>query len=274
MARLDRLAPVKEVAQIGAAIGRDFSYTVLRCVAGRDDQALNAALEQLEEAELLSRRGTPPEASYSFKHALVQEAAYESLLKSRRQLLHKRIGDVLRDQFPVIAETEPEVVAYHFTEAGLSEAAFAWWCKAGQQALKRSAYSEAIAHLGKAVAIADELPDAPGGRVNRLHLQIAYGRALRGSLGHSAPETVAAWTRARQFAVDINDPAELAPIHSGLFNASLNSRRNRADAGAGGGNHERRRSAAGIAGGRNRRPLRKRGDLLVRGRLPERESAS
>ena len=163
MARLDRLAPVKEVAQIGAAIGRDFSYTVLRCVAGRDDPALNAALEQLEEAELLSRRGTPPEASYSFKHALVQEAAYESLLKSRRQLLHKRIGDVLRDQFPVIAETEPEVVAYHFTEAGLSEAAFAWWCKAGQQALKRSAYSEAIAHLGKAVAIADELPDAPGG---------------------------------------------------------------------------------------------------------------
>jgi tetratricopeptide (TPR) repeat protein len=191
-------------------------------VAGRDDQALNAALEQLEEAELLSRRGTPPEASYSFKHALVQEAAYESLLKSRRQLLHKRIGDVLRDQFPVIAQTEPEVVAYHFTEAGLSEAAFAWWCKAGQQALKRSAYSEAIAHLGKAVAIADELPDAPGGRVNRLHLQIAYGRALRGSLGHSAPETVAAWTRARQFAVDINDPAELAPIYSGLFNASLN----------------------------------------------------
>ena len=222
MARLDRLAPVKEVAQIGAAIGRDFSYTVLRSVAGRDDAALNAALEQLEEAELLSRRGTPPEASYSFKHALVQEAAYESLLKSRRQLLHKRIGDVLRDQFPGIAETEPEVVAYHFTEAGLSEAAFAWWCKAGQQALKRSAYSEAIAHLGKAVAIADALPDAPGGRVNRLHLQIAYGRALRGSLGHSAPETVAAWTRARQFAVDVNDPAELAPIYSGLFNASLN----------------------------------------------------
>ena len=221
MARLDRLAPVKEVAQIGAAIGRDFSYTLLRCVAGRDDLALSAALGQLEEAELLLRRGTPPEASYSFKHALVQEAAYESLLKSRRQLLHKHIGDVLRDQFPVIAETEPEVVAYHFTEAGLSEVALEWWRKAGQQALKRSAYSEAIAHLGKAVAIADELPDEPGRTMNRLHLQIAYGRALRGSLGHSAPETVAAWTRARQFAADINDPVELAPIHSGLFNACL-----------------------------------------------------
>jgi class 3 adenylate cyclase/tetratricopeptide (TPR) repeat protein len=221
MARLDRLAPVKEVAQIGAAIGRDFSYALLRCVAGRDDLTLSAALGQLEEAELLLRRGTPPESSYSFKHALVQEAAYESLLKSRRQLLHKQIGDVLRDRFPVIAEIEPEVLAYHFTEAGLSGIALEWWRKAGQQALKRSAYSEAIAHLGKAVAIADELPDEPGRIMNRLHLQIVYGRALRGSLGHSAPQTVAAWTRARQLAADINDPVELAPIHSGLFNACL-----------------------------------------------------
>jgi class 3 adenylate cyclase/tetratricopeptide (TPR) repeat protein len=221
MARLDRLAPVKEVAQIGAAIGRDFSYTLLRSVAGRDDLTLSAALGQLEEAELLLRRGTPPEASYSFKHALVQEAAYESLLKSRRQLLHKHIGDVLRGQFPVIAETEPEVVAYHFTEAGLGGAALEWWRKAGQQALNRSAYTEAIAHLGKAVAIAHELPVEQGPTMNRLDLQIAYGRALRGSLGHSAPETVAAWTRARQLAADINDPVELAPIHSGLFNACL-----------------------------------------------------
>jgi len=221
MARLDRLAPVKEVAQIGAAIGRDFSYTLLRYVVGRDDLTLSAALGQLEEAELLVRRGAPPEANYSFKHALVQEAAYESLLKSKRHVLHTRIGDVLREKFPVVAETEPEVLAHHFTEAGLSEVAHEWWRKAGQQALKRSAYSEAIAHLGKAIATADELPDEPRGMMSRLHLQIAYGRALRGSLGHSAPETVAAWTRARQFAADINDPVELAPVHSGLFNACL-----------------------------------------------------
>src|SRR6478752_2024463 len=219
MARLDRLAPVKEVAQIGAAIGRCFSYALLRSVAGRDDLTLAAALAQLEEAELLVRRGAPPEANYSFKHALVQEAAYEGLLKSKRQMLHKRIGDVLREKFPVVAETEPEVLAHHFTEAGLSGIALEWWRKAGQQALKRSAYSEAIAHLGKAVAIADGLPDEPGRTMNRLHLQIAYGRALRGNLGHSAPETVAAWTRARQLAADINDPVELAPIHAGLFNA-------------------------------------------------------
>jgi class 3 adenylate cyclase/tetratricopeptide (TPR) repeat protein len=221
MARLDRLAPVKEVAQIGAAIGRDFSYALLKYVAGRDDLTLSAALRQLEEAELLVCRGAPPEANYSFKHALVQEAAYESLLRSRRQVLHKHIGDVLCDKFPLVGETEPEVLAHHFTEAGLNEVALEWWRKAGQMALKRSAYSEAIAHLGKAVAIADELPDQPSRMMNRLHLQIAYGRALRGSLGHSAPETVAAWTRARQFAADINDPVELAPIHSGLFNACL-----------------------------------------------------
>lgn len=221
MARLDRLAPVKELAQIGAAIGRDFSYALLRYVAGRDDLTLSAALAQLEEAELLVRRGAPPEANYSFKHALVQEAAYESLLKSKRQVLHKRIGDVLREKFPVVAETEPEVLAHHFTEAGLNEVALEWWRKAGLQALKRSAYSEAIAHLGKAIAVADELPDEHDRMMSRLHLQIAYGRALRGSLGHSAPETVAAWTRARQFAADINDPVELAPVHSGLFNACL-----------------------------------------------------
>ncbi|UEM10981.1 AAA family ATPase [Bradyrhizobium barranii subsp. barranii] len=221
MARLDRLAPVKEVAQIGAAIGRDFSYALLRYVTGRDDLTLSAALGQLEEAELLVRRGTPPDANYSFRHALVQEAAYEGLLKSKRQVLHKRIGDVLREKFPVVAETEPEVLAHHFTEAGLSEIAFEWWRKAGQQALKRSAYSEAIAHLGKAIASADEVPDDPRRMMSRLHLQIEYGRALRGRLGHSAPETVAAWTRARQFAADINDPVELAPVHSGLFNACL-----------------------------------------------------
>ncbi|WGD54210.1 adenylate/guanylate cyclase domain-containing protein [Bradyrhizobium sp. CB1650] len=221
MARLDRLAPVKEVAQIGAAIGRDFSYALLRYVAGRDDLTLSAALAQLEGAELLVCRGAPPEANYSFKHALVQEAAYESLLRSRRQVLHKQIGDVLRDRFPLVAATEPEILAHHFSEAGLSEIALEWWRKAGEQALKRSAYSEAIAHLRKAIAIADELSSEPGRVMSRLHLQIAYGRALRGSLGHSAPETVAAWTRARQLAADINDPVELAPIHSGLFNASL-----------------------------------------------------
>jgi class 3 adenylate cyclase/tetratricopeptide (TPR) repeat protein len=221
MARLDRLAPMKEVGQIGAAIGREFSYSLLRVLVGRDEMALNDALAQLEDAGLLFRRGEPPEAIYNFKHALVQDAAYESLLKSRRQVLHRRIAETLCDRLPSMAETQPEVVAHHFTQAGLTEAAGEWWGKAGERALDGSAYNEAIAHLGKAVAIADELPDQPGARMNRLRLQIAYSRALRGGLGYSAPETVAAWARARELAANIDDPAELAPIHSGLFNANL-----------------------------------------------------
>ena len=135
MARLDRLAPVKEIAQIGATIGREFSYSLLRVFVGRDETALKDALAQLEDAELVFRRGDPPEAIYSFKHVLVQEAAYENLLNSRRQVLHRRIAETLRDRFQTIAEIQPEIVAHHFTQAGLSEAAIEWWIKAGDRAL-------------------------------------------------------------------------------------------------------------------------------------------
>ncbi|HYP34770.1 MAG TPA: AAA family ATPase, partial [Stellaceae bacterium] len=130
-ARLDRLAPVKEIAQIGAAIGREFSYPLLRAVAGRDERALRAGLVQLEEAELLFRSGMPPDARYSFKHALVQDTAYETLLRSRRQMLHRQIADVLQNQFPAAAAAEPELVAHHLTRAGLDEPAIEWWGKAG-----------------------------------------------------------------------------------------------------------------------------------------------
>ena len=222
---LDRLAPVKEVAQIGAAVGRGFSYALLRSCRRRvqiDEPTLGGALAQLAEAETDLRRAAPRRnVDLQLQARARSGSGLRELLKSRRQLLHQHIGDVLRDKFPVIAETEPEVLAFHFTEAGLNGTALEWWCKAGQQALRRSAYTEAIAHLGKAVAIADALPAGPGRTMNRLQLQITYGRALRGSLGHSAPETVAAWKRARRFAADINDPVELAPIHSGLFNACL-----------------------------------------------------
>jgi len=190
-------------------------------LVGRDETALKHALAQLEQAGLVFRRGEPPEAVYSFKHALVRDAAYESLLRSRRRLLHRKIATALCERFPKVADTEPEVIAHHFTLAELPEAAVAWWDKAGWRALNRSAYSEAIAHLGKAVGLADTLPNKPGGRMNRLRLQVAYGRALRAGLGYSAPEAVAAWARARVLAADVNDPDELAPIHSGLFNASL-----------------------------------------------------
>jgi predicted ATPase len=122
IARLDRLAAVKEIAQIGAAIGREFSYLLLQAVVGRDEATLKSALTQLEDAELVFRSGDPPKARYTFKHALVQDTAYASLLKSRRQILHQKIAETLRETFPDVAEAEPELLAHHFTQAGLSDA--------------------------------------------------------------------------------------------------------------------------------------------------------
>ena len=142
-ARLDRLGPAREVAQIGAVIGRDFSYALLRAVAGMEDAPLQTALERLAEADILLVQGLPPESDYRFKHALIQDAAYENLLKSRRQVLHRRVAEALRDQFAATAAAEPELLAHHFTQAGLTEAAIEWWGKAGQRSLERSALVEA-----------------------------------------------------------------------------------------------------------------------------------
>jgi predicted ATPase len=148
-ARLDRLGPAREVAQIGAVIGRDFSYPLIRAAADMEDAALQTALERLAEADILLVQGLPPQSEYRFKHALIQDAAYENLLKSRRQVLHRRVGEVLRDQFAASAAAEPELLAHHFTQAGLIEAAIDWWGKAGDQALRRSAFQEAMtAKLG------------------------------------------------------------------------------------------------------------------------------
>jgi len=218
-ARLDRLAPVKEIAQIGAAIGREFSYPLLRAVAGRDEPALRAALAQLEEAELLFRTGAPPDARYTFKHALVQDTAYETLLKSRRQILHGQIADALRGEFPAVAATEPELVAYHLTQAALDEPAIEWWGKAGDQALHRSAFKEAAAHLGKAIELADKLagtaPGAASGS-DRLRLQTSLGNALIWAKGYHAAETSAAFARARELASREDDASERFSAYYGL----------------------------------------------------------
>src|SRR5208283_2168610 len=160
MARLDRLGPAREVAQIGSVIGRGFSYGLLRDVAGMEDAALQYALERLAEADILLVQGLPPESDYRFKHALIQDAAYENLLKSRRQTLHRVVAETLRDKFPAIAAAEPEVLAHHFTQAGLDDAGIEWWGKAGDQALRRSAFKEATAHLGKAIEMADKAAGA------------------------------------------------------------------------------------------------------------------
>src|SRR5262249_12280766 len=138
---------VKEIAQIGAAIGREFSYSLIRALAGRDEAALRSALAQLEQAELVFRRGELPEAVYSFKHALGRDAAYETLLRSSRHQLHAQIARVLEDNFADTVASEPELVAHHFTQAGLADPAIDYWLKAGNLALSRSANAEAAKHL-------------------------------------------------------------------------------------------------------------------------------
>ena len=222
MARLDRLGPAREVAQIGSVIGRGFSYALIRDVAGIEDAALQAALEKLAEADIVLVQGLPPEGDYRFKHALIQDAAYENLLKSRRQVLHRRVAETLRDRFAATAAAEPEVLAHHFTQAGLTDAAIEWWGKAGDQALRRSAFQEAISHLGKAIEMADKAGEgAPRATAvlssQRLKLQTSYGQAMIHARGYSAPETTAAFARARELTAGIEDAAERFSIYYGLW---------------------------------------------------------
>ena len=197
MARLDRLGPAREVAQICAVIGRSFSYPLIRAVAGMEGAALQNALEQLAEADILLVQGLPPESEYRFKHALIQDAAYENLLKSRRQVLHRRVGEALRDNFAATAAAEPEFLAHHFTQAGLAEAAIEWWDRAGQRSLERSALAEASTQITRALNQIADLPSTPGLRREEIKLQAALITPLLHIKGYAAPETKAAAERAR-----------------------------------------------------------------------------
>jgi class 3 adenylate cyclase/predicted ATPase len=197
MARLDRLGAAREVGQIAAVIGREFSYALLRAVAGMDDAGLQPALDRLTEADILLVQGLAPQSEYRFKHALIQDAAYENLLKSRRQFLHRRIGEVLRDQFAARAVAEPELLAHHFSQAGLPEAAIEWWGKAGQQSLERSALVEATAQLTRALDQIAGLPKTPALRHQELKLQVALITPLIHTKGYAAPETRTVIERAR-----------------------------------------------------------------------------
>jgi class 3 adenylate cyclase/predicted ATPase len=221
MARLDRLAAIKDIAQVGSAIGREFSYALLHAVTGRDEASLNSALSQLEAAELLFRSRAPPDVRYSFKHALVQDAAHESLLKSRRQVLHRRIADALRERFTTIAESEPEIVAHHLTQSGLPEAAVDWWEKAAERAMHGSAFNEAIAHLQKARGLAEELPESSTRRLLLARLQTTCGYALLYSRGQSVPETMAALAKACELAERIDDIGMRLSAYWGLCVGSL-----------------------------------------------------
>jgi len=196
MARLDRLGPAREVAQIGAVIGRDFSYALIRTVAGIDDSTLQTALERLAEADILLVQGELTDSNYRFKHALIQDAAYENLLKSRRHVLHRRVAEALRENPADTAAAEPELIAHHFTEAGLMEEAVEWWGKAGQRSLERSAFVEAVGHFNRALAQIATLRATPALRREEIKLQVALIAPIIHVNGFAAPETKAAVDRA------------------------------------------------------------------------------
>jgi tetratricopeptide (TPR) repeat protein len=225
MARLDRLATVKEIAQIGAAIGREFSYALLSAVVGRDEASLKAALAQLEEAELVFRSGVPSDIRYSFKHALVQDTAYESLLKSRRQVLHQRIALTLEERFPALAEAEPEILARHFSRAGLADQACQYYEWAGDRAVARSAYAEAVAHFDAALKEAGLLPAGADRNRRELALLLKHGPAILTFKGVQSPEVEQVYQRAYDIAQTSTDAYGLYKALWGLWFCANMTRR-------------------------------------------------
>jgi class 3 adenylate cyclase len=199
MARLDRLGPAKEIAQIGAAIGREFSHALLAEVVNKPGAELESALDRLIAASLLFRQGAPPHATYLFKHALVQDAAYGTLLREPRRALHARIAETLESQFAEIAQRQPELLARHCTEAGLIEKAAGLWGKAGQRSLERSALVEAVAQLTPALDQIAALPATPGLRREQIKLQIGLSNAMIHTKGYAAPDTKASFDQARLY---------------------------------------------------------------------------
>jgi class 3 adenylate cyclase len=188
VARLDRLGDAKEIAQTGAVIGREFSHALLAAVAEESGLEVDVALDRLVESELVLRRGTPPNATYTFKHALVQDAAYKTLLRSRQTQMHQHIAEVLENRFPDMAEMEPELLAHHYTEAGLTEQAVVHWQRAGERAFERSANVEAASHLTTALALLASLPASAERDRHELALRIDFGPPLLATKGFAAPE--------------------------------------------------------------------------------------
>jgi len=199
MARLDRLGPAKKVAQIGAAIGREFSHALLAAVVHKPEAELGAALDRLMAAGLLFRQGVPPHASYLFKHALVQDAAYGTLLREQRRALHSRIAETLESQFADILESQPELLARHYTEAGLIEKAAGLWGRAGQRSLDSSALVEAAEQLTRALNQIATLPATPALHREQIKLQVALANALIHTKGYAAPAAKASFDQARSY---------------------------------------------------------------------------
>jgi TOMM system kinase/cyclase fusion protein len=218
MARLDRLVTAKAVAQYAAVIGRQFSYELLQAVSQLDETTLQRELGRLVEAEIVYQRGLPPHSTYIFKHALLRDAAYQSLLKSTKQQYHHRIAHVLEEQFPEIAETQPELVAHHYTEASRIEQAVHYWYRASQRAIERSAHVEAITHLRQGLALLTTLPEARERVQREVAMHIALGASLIATKGSASPEVEQTYTRAQQLCQYLDDPQQLFPVLRGLCN--------------------------------------------------------
>jgi predicted ATPase len=216
MARLDRLASVKEVAQVGAALGRSFSYDLLRTIASVEETTLNRSLTTLVDAEFLHLRGVPPHATYIFKHALIQDAAYQSMLISRRQQLHQRIAQLLVEKFSETAQMQPELVAHHYTEGGLAGPAVEYWRRAGERAIERFANPEAIAHLTRGIDVSKGLTDPPQRIEQEIMLRAAMMPALWVSRGWAAPEVEESSSRLRELCQHAGETPRLLPALWGL----------------------------------------------------------
>jgi predicted ATPase len=217
MARLDRLAAVKGLAQLGATLGRQFAYALLQAVSPWDEDTLRRGLHQLVEAEFLYQQGVPPQATYRFKHALIQDAAYQSLLKSTRQQYHQRIAEVLEGRFPEVAATQPELLAQHYTQAGLTGPAIPYWQRAGEHASDRGAPLEAISHLTTGIELLTTLPETPARTQQAVTLYLALGAALQMAKGAAAPEVERAYARARELCQQVGETPQLVPVLFGLW---------------------------------------------------------
>ncbi len=222
MARLDRLSTAKPVAQLGATLGREFSYELLHAVSPLEETTLQHELTRLEEAELVYRQGLFPQAKYTFKHALIQEAAYESLLKSTRREFHHHIAEVLENRFPSTAESEPELLAHHYTHAACPERAIPYWQQAGQRALKRSANPEAISHLTQGLTLLQTLPEDPERDQKELAMQVGLSPAYMITKGWGAVEVEQCSKRAQALSQKLGDGQSLYAATWGLsFNYFL-----------------------------------------------------
>jgi class 3 adenylate cyclase/predicted ATPase len=217
LARLDRLAATREVVQIGAALGRQFSHELISAVADMPQQQLDDALAQLLSAELIFRRGMPPNAEYTFKHALVQDTAYGTLLRSRRQQLHARIASILENQFPEIVETHPELLGQHFGEGGFEEKAIAYFTAAGERAVKRGANAEVVRHFRRALELLQGQPETAERNKAELKVLEKLGPALQAAHGFGAPEVERTYLRARDLCEQLEEPVELFKALWGLW---------------------------------------------------------